>query len=106
METRRSLLLTLAAGFATVGAGAAIWPLIDSLAPSSAELASGAPLDIDLAHIQPGSQKVIQWRGSRHTAALTAGRRLQILGGSQDLAILLPHHFELYGILTSAFDFL
>src|SRR5262249_26039526 len=63
METRRSLLLTWAGGFAAVGAAAAIWPLIDSLAPSAAELASGAPLDVDLAHIQPGSQKVIQWRG-------------------------------------------
>ena len=88
IETRRTILLTFAGAFAVVGAGATIWPLIDSMAPSSAALASGAPLDVELSSIKPGNQKVVEWRGLPIFVVRRTPDELGILREPQDIALL------------------
>jgi ubiquinol-cytochrome c reductase iron-sulfur subunit len=56
--------------------------------PSSAQLASGAPFDVDLAHLEPGSQKVIQWRGLPVFLVQRTPKELEVLRNSADTALL------------------
>lgn len=87
-ETRRCFFVTLAEGFAIVSAGIAVWPLIDSMAPSADVLAEGVPLDIDLSSIEPSNQRVVQWRGSPIFVVRRTPEELKILQEPQDLALL------------------
>ncbi len=60
--TRRDFLQLAATALAGVGAAVAVWPLIDSMNAAKDTLAAGAPLDVDLSHLQPGQQIVVLWR--------------------------------------------
>jgi ubiquinol-cytochrome c reductase iron-sulfur subunit len=57
--------LWLAATTVTGGAGliATAVPFVSSMAPSERARASGAPVEVDLAGIQPGELKTVEWRG-------------------------------------------
>ncbi|WP_430913346.1 ubiquinol-cytochrome c reductase iron-sulfur subunit [Methylobacterium sp. sgz302541] len=59
---RDFLFLATGAGLA-VGAGAVAWPFVASMAPDAAVIAAGAPIDVDLAPIQPGQIINVFWRG-------------------------------------------
>ena len=61
--TRRDFLNIAATALAVVGAGIAVWPFVSSMNPSADVLAAGAPIDVDVSHIQPGQQIVVLWRG-------------------------------------------
>jgi ubiquinol-cytochrome c reductase iron-sulfur subunit len=59
---RRTLLLaTTAVG--AVGAGFAAVPFVRSMMPSARAKAAGAPVEVDITSLQPGSLKTIEWRG-------------------------------------------
>jgi ubiquinol-cytochrome c reductase iron-sulfur subunit len=60
--SRRDFLLLTASALGAVGAAAAAWPLISSMNPAKDTLAAGAPIDIDISHLQPGQQIVVLWR--------------------------------------------
>jgi ubiquinol-cytochrome c reductase iron-sulfur subunit len=60
--TRRDFLILAASAMGVVGAGAVAAPLISSMNPARDTLAAGAPVDIDISHIQPGQQIVVLWR--------------------------------------------
>jgi ubiquinol-cytochrome c reductase iron-sulfur subunit len=60
--TRRDFITIAASAITGIGAAIAAWPLIDSMNPAKDTLAAGAPVDIDVSHIQPGQQIVILWR--------------------------------------------
>ena len=60
--TRRDFLQIAATAVTAIGAAIAAWPLIDSMNASKDTLAAGAPLDVDLSHLQPGQQIVVLWR--------------------------------------------
>jgi ubiquinol-cytochrome c reductase iron-sulfur subunit len=87
-QNRRSFLVNLAGGLGAVGAAAAVWPLVDSMAPSAAVLASGAPINIDLAHVASGDQKIIAWRGMPIFIVRRTTEELKILRESRDIALL------------------
>lgn len=60
---RRFLTLTgVAAG--GVGAAAAAWPFLASLAPSERAKALGAPVTVDISKLQEGQLLISTWRGS------------------------------------------
>ncbi len=61
--TRRDFLSMASTAFGAVGAAVVAWPLVDSMNPSADVLAAGAPIDIDISHIQPGQQITVLWRG-------------------------------------------
>src|SRR5581483_8833316 len=60
--TRRDFLVLAASAMGAVGAAAVAWPLISSMNPARDTLAAGAPIDIDISHLQPGQQIVVLWR--------------------------------------------
>jgi len=60
--TRRDVILVAAAGFAAVGAAAALWPLLDQMNPDQSAL-SLATTDVDLSHIEAGQAITVMWRG-------------------------------------------
>jgi ubiquinol-cytochrome c reductase iron-sulfur subunit len=60
--TRRDVILVAAAGFAAVGAAAALWPLLDQMSPDQSAL-SLATTDVDLSHIDVGQAITVMWRG-------------------------------------------
>lgn len=61
-ETRRDFLYLAAGTTATLGAAAAVWPLIDSMNPAADVLAL-ATSKIDLSFIEPGQRVTVKWRG-------------------------------------------
>lgn len=73
---RRDVLFVATGVCAVVATAAAIWPLIDALNPDASSVAAGAPIDVDLAGLEPGQIVVVRWRGlpvvifSRPAAAL------------------------------------
>ncbi|MEZ0280593.1 ubiquinol-cytochrome c reductase iron-sulfur subunit N-terminal domain-containing protein, partial [Methyloceanibacter sp.] len=55
-------MLIAAGGFATIGAAAALWPLLDQMNPDASTL-SLATTDVDLAPIAEGQAITVMWRG-------------------------------------------
>ena len=62
--TRRDLLTLVTTAGAVIGAGAIVWPFVDSMNPSADVIAAGAPIDIDLSKIGTGQQIIVLWRGA------------------------------------------
>jgi ubiquinol-cytochrome c reductase iron-sulfur subunit len=62
--TRRDFLYVATASAGSIGAAATLIPLIDQMNPDAATIAAGAPIDFDLARVQPGQQVVVLWRGN------------------------------------------
>ena len=60
--TRRDFMALTAGGLAAVGAGAALWPFIDSMNPSADVLALSS-IEVDLSPIQVGQTINVKWRG-------------------------------------------
>ena len=61
-ETPRRDFLYLATGAAaTVAAGGAVWPLVQSLGPSKAVL-SQATVEVDLSSLEPGQRLTVVWQ--------------------------------------------
>ena len=61
-KTRRSLLVATSAVGAVAGVAAAV-PFVASMWPSERARAAGAPVEVDLTKIAPGSLEVVEWRG-------------------------------------------
>lgn len=61
-ETRREFLYLAAGGMGVVGAGAAAWPLINSMNPAADTLAVST-IEVGIGTIQPGQAITSMWRG-------------------------------------------
>jgi ubiquinol-cytochrome c reductase iron-sulfur subunit len=61
-KTRRSLIVATSAVGAVAGVAAAV-PFVASMWPSERARAAGAPVEVDLTKIAPGSLEVVEWRG-------------------------------------------
>ena len=61
-KTRRNLLIATSIVGGAAGAGAAV-PFVISMWPSERAKAAGAPVTEDIANLQPGELKVVEWRG-------------------------------------------
>jgi len=62
-HTRRDFLLIATGAVGAVGAVGLAWPFVASMAPDAEVIAAGAPVDVDLAPIQPGQIIKVFWRG-------------------------------------------
>lgn len=60
--SRRDVIMITAGGFAAVTAGAALWPLLDQMAPDSSTQAL-ASTEVDLSHVDVGQAITVMWRG-------------------------------------------
>ena len=59
---RRDFIVTATATVGAVGAGAAVWPLIDQMNPD-ASVKALASTEVDVSNIQPGQTLTVLWRG-------------------------------------------
>lgn len=60
--TRRDFLYVATGAFAAVGAGAAVWPLIDQMNPDASVLAL-ASIELDIGAVPVGQEITVKWRG-------------------------------------------
>jgi ubiquinol-cytochrome c reductase iron-sulfur subunit len=60
--SRREFLYIATGAAGAVGAGAAVWPLVDQMNPSVDVLAL-ASIEVDVGDIEPGTQVTVKWRG-------------------------------------------
>jgi ubiquinol-cytochrome c reductase iron-sulfur subunit len=60
---RRKFLLATTAGVGGVGLVATAVPFIASMAPSERARAAGAPAEVDIGKIAPGTLATVEWRG-------------------------------------------
>ncbi|MDO8288695.1 MAG: ubiquinol-cytochrome c reductase iron-sulfur subunit [Parvibaculum sp.] len=60
--TRRDFLYVATGAFAAVGAGAAVWPLIDQMNPDASVLAL-ASIELDIGSVPVGQEITVKWRG-------------------------------------------
>jgi ubiquinol-cytochrome c reductase iron-sulfur subunit len=59
--TRRDFIYIATGSVAAVGAGLAVWPLVDQMNPSAAVLALSS-VEIDISSVQEGQQITVVWR--------------------------------------------
>lgn len=93
-ETRRDFLVLLSSAIATVGAGCAIWPLIDSMNPARDVIAAGAPIDVDIANVQPGQQLTKLWRKRPIFIVHRTRPELSMLQQARDIDLLADPRSE------------
>jgi ubiquinol-cytochrome c reductase iron-sulfur subunit len=61
-KTRRNLIVATSAVGGAAALGAAV-PFVASMFPSERAKAAGAPVEVDISKIAPGSMEVFEWRG-------------------------------------------
>jgi ubiquinol-cytochrome c reductase iron-sulfur subunit len=86
--TRRDFLVLAGSAVAVVGAAVTAWPFIDSLNPAADTIAAGAPIDIDLAPVQPGQQIIVSWRGRPIFIVHRTPDQLKMLQDAKDTSLL------------------
>jgi ubiquinol-cytochrome c reductase iron-sulfur subunit len=62
-ERRRKILLTATKGLGGAGVVAVTIPFVQSMLPSEAAKAAGAPVEVDLRRVEPGRLITVEWRG-------------------------------------------
>jgi ubiquinol-cytochrome c reductase iron-sulfur subunit len=87
--TRRDFLTLSAAAFAAVGAGAAVWPVLDSLSPS-AQARAEATAEIDLRPIAPGQIVTVRWQGKPVFIARRTPEQIAAAEADDKLAVIDP----------------
>ena len=92
--TRRDFLSIAATALAGIGAAVAAWPLIDSMNPAQDTLAAGAPLDVDISHLQPGQQIIVLWRSRPIFIAHRTADELKKLQEAEDTSLLRDPNSE------------
>lgn len=60
---RRTLLRAVTTGVGSIGVAATAIPFMRSMSPSEAAKAAGAPVEVDVARVEPGNLTTIEWRG-------------------------------------------
>lgn len=86
--TRRDFLVLAASALGAIGAAGVAWPLIDTMNPAQDTLAAGAPIEIDISHLQPGQQIVVLWRGRPIFIVHRTPEELAKLEAGKDLSAL------------------
>ena len=61
-HSRRDFLYVATGAVATVGALAALVPLVEQMNPDRATIAAGAPISVDISKLEPGQQIQVFWR--------------------------------------------
>lgn len=62
-QQKRNFLIAATAGVGALGATAAAVPFVGSMLPSERAKAAGAPVEVDVSKIQPGTMITAEWRG-------------------------------------------
>ncbi|HCY62206.1 MAG TPA: ubiquinol-cytochrome c reductase iron-sulfur subunit [Oxalobacteraceae bacterium] len=60
---RRKFLTAAAAGVGGIGLAATAIPFMESMSPSEAAKAAGAPVEVNISRLEPGMLVTVEWRG-------------------------------------------
>lgn len=83
--SRRKFLTKATIATGAVGAGLATLPFIDSWSPSERVRAQGAPVELDLAKLEPGQMATTVWRRSPIYVVRRTPDMVQRIAGHDDL---------------------
>jgi ubiquinol-cytochrome c reductase iron-sulfur subunit len=92
--SRRDFLYIATATVGTVGALAALVPLIDQMNPDASTLAAGGPVDVDVSKIAVGSQIMVRWRERPIWIYHRSPQALKTLQSTQDVSLLSDPNSE------------
>lgn len=81
-DRRRLFVATSVVGGA--GALAAVWPFLASMSPSERARAAGAPVEVDISKIEPGSYTTVEWRGKPVWVVYRTKEMLDLLSKHDD----------------------
>lgn len=81
-KEKRRFLIAATSVVGGVGAGAVAVPFISSMLPSERAKAAGAPVEVDISKIEPGTMKTVEWRG----------KPVWIINRTQEMLDELPKH--------------
>jgi len=62
-ESKRRFLVAASSTVGGIATVAVAWPFVASLMPSQRAKAAGAPVEVDISKIEPGSILTVEWRG-------------------------------------------
>ena len=82
---RRKFLITATAGAGGIAVAGATIPFLESMAPSEAAKAAGAPVEVDLRRIAPGQLLTVEWRGKPVWILHRTDAMLTTLGNHDEL---------------------
>lgn len=60
---RRRLITAATSAVGGVGVAALAWPFLSSMSPSERAQAAGAPVEVNIADLEPGQMATVEWRG-------------------------------------------
>jgi ubiquinol-cytochrome c reductase iron-sulfur subunit len=80
LEKRNFLIATSSVG--ALGCAAAAVPFVLSMTPSERAKAAGAPVEVDVSKIAPGSMMTVEWRG----------KPVWIINRTEEMTAELPKH--------------
>jgi ubiquinol-cytochrome c reductase iron-sulfur subunit len=81
---RRRLLVAAAGGVGVVGAAFVAVPFLKSWQPSERAQAAGAPVEVDISKVEPGSMLTVEWRGKPVWLVNRTERMLEALPTVED----------------------
>jgi ubiquinol-cytochrome c reductase iron-sulfur subunit len=77
---RRKFLVAATTGVSVAGGVAVAWPFLASMLPSARAKAAGAPVEVDISKIEPGSMLTVEWRGKPVWVVNRSKEMLDLLG--------------------------
>lgn len=83
-DPRRRQLLAATIGLGGIGVVATSVPFVASMSPSEAAKAAGAPVEVDLNQVAPGSLMTVEWRGRPVWVVHRTAQMLDLLGRHDD----------------------
>jgi ubiquinol-cytochrome c reductase iron-sulfur subunit len=81
-QDKRNFLITATACTGAIGAAVAAVPFVGSMLPSERAKAAGAPVQVDISKIEPGSMITAEWRG----------KPVWIINRTDEMITELPRH--------------
>ncbi|NTV94983.1 MAG: ubiquinol-cytochrome c reductase iron-sulfur subunit [Thiobacillus sp.] len=82
--SKRRFLVAMSSAVGGVAALGAAVPFVMSMTPSARALAAGAPVEVDLAGIEPGMLLTVEWRGKPVWIVHRTPEMLEMLGKHDD----------------------
>lgn len=116
---RRNFLTAATVGVGGVGLVAASIPFVKSMSPSEATKAAGAPVEVDIRKVEPGTLLTVDWRGKPVWILHRSDAMLALLGKHDDQLVdpqskqaqqplyakntnrsIKPHYLTVIGVCT------
>ncbi|MDD3529340.1 MAG: ubiquinol-cytochrome c reductase iron-sulfur subunit [Gallionellaceae bacterium] len=82
--SKRRFLVAMSTAVGGVAAMGAAVPFVVSMMPSARALAAGAPVEVDLAGVEPGMLLTVEWRGKPVWIVHRTPEMLEMLGKHED----------------------